>query len=196
MEKPGTEPRLTWLPSAKDQVVYVWVCGVPRHPKANFHARFKNQSWPSCSGTGIFSLDSSPGTFRAAPIKLWSFAMSHDYSSPAASPLRFRLDWRTIWSPVTDLMGLPQWLSAKESTCQCRRHRFNPWVGKIPWRRKWQPTPWTEESHGQKSPVGYSPWGCKELDMTEQLSNNNGPHDQNRTVTRASASKNKKTDLT
>ena len=37
--------------------------------------------------------------------------------------------------------GLPWWLSGKESTCQCRRREFNPWVGKIPWRRKWQPTP-------------------------------------------------------
>ena len=37
--------------------------------------------------------------------------------------------------------GLPKWLSGKESTCQCRRCGCNPWVGKIPWRRKWQPTP-------------------------------------------------------
>ena len=36
---------------------------------------------------------------------------------------------------------VPQWLSGKESACQCRRHKFNPWVRKIPWRRKWQPTP-------------------------------------------------------
>ena len=35
--------------------------------------------------------------------------------------------------------GLPWWLSGKESTCQCRRHEFDPWVRKIPWRRKWQP---------------------------------------------------------
>ena len=38
--------------------------------------------------------------------------------------------------------GLPRWLSGKESTCQCRgcrRHGFDPWVGKIPWNRKWQP---------------------------------------------------------
>ena len=35
--------------------------------------------------------------------------------------------------------GLPWWLSGKESACQCRIHRFYPWVGKIPWRRKWQP---------------------------------------------------------
>ena len=39
--------------------------------------------------------------------------------------------------------GLPRWLSGKESACHCRRHkrcRFDPWVRKIPWRRKWQPT--------------------------------------------------------
>ena len=48
---------------------------------------------------------------------------------------------------------------------------FNPWVGKIPWRRKWWPTPvfWPGESHGQRSLAGYSPWGHKELDMTEWL---------------------------
>ena len=38
-------------------------------------------------------------------------------------------------------LGLPWWLSGKESTCQCRRHRFNSWVRKLPWRRKWQPPP-------------------------------------------------------
>ena len=38
-------------------------------------------------------------------------------------------------------VGLPRWLSGKESTCQCCRCRFDLWVGKIPWRRKWQPTP-------------------------------------------------------
>ena len=38
-------------------------------------------------------------------------------------------------------VGLPLWLSGKESTCQCKRCRFDAWVGKIPWRRKWQPTP-------------------------------------------------------
>ena len=36
--------------------------------------------------------------------------------------------------------GLPWWLSAKEFTCQCRRHRFDPLARKIPWRKKWQPT--------------------------------------------------------
>ena len=63
---------------------------------------------------------------------------------------------------------LSRWHSGKESACQCRRRGFNPWVGKIPWRRKWQPTAvfLPGESHGQRSLVGYSPWGCNELDPT------------------------------
>ena len=63
----------------------------------------------------------------------------------------------------------------KRSTCQCRkckRHEFNPWVRKIPWGRKWQPTPvfLPRESHGQRSLSGYSLWRRKESDTTEQLS--------------------------
>ena len=51
----------------------------------------------------------------------------------------------------------------------CGRPGFNPWVGKIPWRRKWQPTPalLPGESHGRRSLVGYSPRVHKESDMTE-----------------------------
>ena len=65
--------------------------------------------------------------------------------------------------------GLPRWLSCKESACQCRGHRFDPWVGKIPWRRDWQPTPifLPRESHGQRSLVGCYQWGCKESHTTE-----------------------------
>ena len=57
--------------------------------------------------------------------------------------------------------GLLWCLSGKESTCQCRRCKFNPWVRKIPWRRKWQPTPVfvPGKSHRQKILAGYSPWG-------------------------------------
>ena len=52
------------------------------------------------------------------------------------------------------------------------RRGFSPWVWKIPWRRAWQPTPvfLPGESHGERSLVGYSPWGCKESDVTEWLS--------------------------
>ena len=69
-------------------------------------------------------------------------------------------------------MRLLWWLSGKESACQCRRYRrqgFDLWVGKIPWKREWQPTLvfMPGESHGQRSLVGYNPWGHKELDRTE-----------------------------
>jgi len=49
---------------------------------------------------------------------------------------------------------------------------WETWVGKIPWRRAWQPTPvfLPGESHGQRSLVGYSPWSLKESDTTDQLS--------------------------
>ena len=54
---------------------------------------------------------------------------------------------------------------------QCGRTGFDPSVGKIPWRRKWLFTPvfWPGESRGKRSLAGYSPWGHKELDMTEWL---------------------------
>ena len=63
----------------------------------------------------------------------------------------------------------PRWCSGKESPWQCRRCRSDPWVGKIPWRRKWQPIPvfFPGEVHGQRNLVGYSLWGRKEPDMTE-----------------------------
>jgi len=57
--------------------------------------------------------------------------------------------------------GLPRWRWwSSNPPCQCRRHKrcgFNPWIGKIPWRRKWQPTPVfvPGESRGQRSLVGY-----------------------------------------
>jgi len=56
--------------------------------------------------------------------------------------------------------------SVKDPTCQCRRHKR---CGFDPWRRAWQPTPvfLPEESHGQRSLAGCSPWGHKELDTTE-----------------------------
>ena len=66
---------------------------------------------------------------------------------------------------------LPSWRSGEESPCQSRRCGFDSWVGKISWRMKWLPTPvfLPGKSHGQRSLVGYSPWGRKESDTTERL---------------------------
>ena len=63
-------------------------------------------------------------------------------------------------------------LVVKESACRCKRRGFNPWVRKIPWNKKWQPTPvfLPGKLYGQRSLVDYSPWGLKESEMTERLS--------------------------
>ena len=66
---------------------------------------------------------------------------------------------------------LPRWLSGTESTCQYRRHRrcrLDPWVRKIPWQRKWQPTPifLPGKSPGKRSLASSSPQGRKESDTT------------------------------
>ena len=67
--------------------------------------------------------------------------------------------------------GLPWWLRLSSVRLQCRRPRFDPWVEKVPQRRKWQPTPvlLPGKSQGWRGLVGCSPWGLKESDTTERL---------------------------
>ena len=98
------------------------------------------------SDTLPFITPSPPGPSRALNFLLWVTAST-----------------ATFWEG-TQWYGLPRWLSGKEPACQCRsrrRCRFDPWVRKIPWRRKWQPAPvfLPGESHGRRSLEGYSPRG-------------------------------------
>jgi len=74
---------------------------------------------------------------------------------------KFGVFYANIW-------GFPGGSVVQEPTCQYRRHEFNSWVGKIPRRKKWQPTPvfLPGKSHEQRSLVGYSLWGHKESDRT------------------------------
>ena len=76
-----------------------------------------------------------------------------------------------IYSSVY-IYRLPWWLSSWESACQCRRLRFDPWVRKIPWRRKWLPAPvfLPGKFHGQRNLEVCSPWGHRQSDTTERLS--------------------------
>ena len=69
-------------------------------------------------------------------------------------------------------LSYSQW----ERIClQWKRFRFYPWVGKIPWRSKWQPIPvfLPEKPHAQRSLVGYSPWGCKRVEHDSATKPNN-----------------------
>ena len=96
----------------------------------------------------------TPGTPSHASIPgLSAFFFPHCSSPPV-----------NTWS-ASVLSGLALGLSGKKPACQGRRCRLNPWVGTIPWRREG-----LGESHGQRSLVGYSLWGRKELDATGRLS--------------------------
>ena len=73
------------------------------------------------------------------------------------------------------MIWLPRWALVVKNLCANAgdmRHGFDPWVGKILWRRKWQPTPvfLPGKSHGQRSMAGYSSWDHKESDMPEVTS--------------------------
>ena len=112
----------------------------------------------SCSSSlfrgPLEALEADPGLFRQGILKSWVAKFK-------------RRAW--FW------LGFPGNTSSKESACQFRirkRHKFDPWVGNMPWRRKWHPTPvfLLRESQGQWSLVDYSPWGCKESETTEHLS--------------------------
>ena len=83
-----------------------------------------------------------------------------------------KIHWRRDRLPTSVFLGFPCGSAGRESICnvgdlQCRRHRFDSWVGKIPWRieRLLSPVFWPGEFHGL-----YSPWRCKESDTTERFS--------------------------
>ena len=103
-------------------------------------------------------------------IKIWE-TMKDDHKLISYKNLKDRL-LNKMWMNFCMLnfwWGLPRWLSGRESASQCRRWGFDSWVRKIPWRRKWQPSAvfLAGKSDGQRRLVGYSPWCCKELDITE-----------------------------
>ena len=115
----------------------------------------------------------SPSVWGVAKL-IWGGAICYSYISNWWGSHRLcprRLLWKWVPGMVMKEKGLPWWLSRKESASQWRRYRFDPWVWKTPWMRKWQPTPvlLPEKSHRRRSLVGSSPWGCKESDMTEWL---------------------------
>ena len=89
-----------------------------------------------------------------------------------------------VWYILT---WLPRWLSCKESACHVDLASVSPWVGKISWRREWLPTPvfLPGEFHGQKSLVGYSPWGWEEYDTPEQTNNQNSDFEYHGTFYRS-----------
>ena len=75
---------------------------------------------------------------------------------------RVRHDWSDLAAAAAaTISGFPGGASSRESACKCRRCGFDPWIGKIPWSRKWQPTPvfLHGKFHGKRSLGGYIQWG-------------------------------------
>ena len=98
----------------------------------------------------------------------YCFKINLDNSSVTFSTLFsfFKISLLFILGLLTSLVA--QW---ERIHLPNRRHGFNSWVGKIPWRWRWHPTPifLSGKFHGQRGLVSYSPWGHKELDTTEWL---------------------------
>ena len=123
-------------------------------------ARNHHSHWvPLCAaGTMPWAARSSPHLARTTRVM-----SSHDHRLHTGGQVKQLHSGAGIWTrSMWFSVGFPGGASGKEPACQCRRRKrrgFNPWVGKMPWRRKWQPTPGflPGESPAQRSLAGYSP---------------------------------------
>ena len=118
------------------------------------------------SSTAAFARWHTPEWFRAgATVRLpgFKFFCSHPHQLCG-----FRLGFLPLLQNTEAYAHLTGLLWDHFCKTPCWRPDFDPGVGKIPWRRQWQPTRvfLPGELHGQRSLVGYNPWGCKESDTT------------------------------
>ena len=116
----------------------------------------------------------SPSDSQTPPLR--GNCVSHG-EHPCLEMLRICFSTTTgISCSQGQILGMPGGSTGKKIHLQCRRCKFELQVGKIPWKRAWQPTPvfLPGEFHGQRSLVGYSPEGCKESDMTEVTEHTQG----------------------
>ena len=137
-------------------------CRHSRCKRQGFHPWVGKIPWRrKCQPTSVF-----------LPGKSHGQRSLEGYSSGVA---KVRHDWSHTHNVELGMPGLLWLFRGKESACQCRRCRFDFWVGKIPWRRKCQPTSvfLPGKSHGQRSLAEYSPWGHKNSSTTEQLNSSN-----------------------
>ena len=104
--------------------------------------------------------------------ELWELVMDREAWHAAIHGVAKSRTRLSNWTELIEYMGFPGGPSGEESTYQCRRCKrwgFTPWVGKIHWSRKWQPTPvfLPGKFHGQRILMGYSSWGHKQSDTRE-----------------------------
>ena len=125
------------------------------------------KSWPQLFVNGL-QKELLPLLYRAIRISALC-SRERCYLYKAVNKPDFCLKWGIICFCQDYLLGLPWWLRWLRVCLQFRRPRFDPWVWKIPWKRKWQPIPGflPGKFHGWRSLVSSSPWGWKESDTTE-----------------------------
>ena len=157
-------------------------CHLLLHPRLN-KGRASGSSTLLCTlGTKPSVLLSSPHSSlpppAPCPFLLYTFLLFYYFFTPShfCFPILFCFGQLgmllIILQPQSLLPEGASLVAQMVKNFQYRRCEFDPWVGKIPWRREWLPTPvfLPGESHGQRSLVGYSPRGHRQLDRTEQLS--------------------------
>ena len=174
----GFDPWSWWIPRALQQLSLCTTITEPalQSPRAAITEAHAAQSPRSATRetTTMGSLHTSPGeqprspqlekarTSNKEPVQpKTNQSVNIIFKRMGMSPGRNQLETNCV-PHATDLKA-SQGVSGKESACQCRRCRFDPWFRKIPWRRKWQPAPvfLPGKSHGQRSLVGYILQGHK-----------------------------------
>ena len=150
--------RMRWLMASLPQRTWVW---------ASSRRRWRKENLACCSTWGSKELDMAKGLNNNNGYRL--------VLSIRDTEKRQDTDKENTYEVIIR-GGLLRWCSGKESAYQCRRHKrrvFDPWVGNILGNRKWQPAAifLPEKLHGQRSPVGQSLWGRKDLDTTELTHN-------------------------
>ena len=118
----------------------------------------------------LFSSSSSSAWHRSVQL-LQHHLLSRPFFLYLLLWVLFTVLLKIIWLYMCK-SGLPWWLRQKIICLQCRRPGFSPWLGKIPWRRKWPSTPvfLPGKSRGQRSLAGYSPWNHKRIGHDYDLS--------------------------
>ena len=156
------ETPILWLPDGKS-----WLIG--KDPMLGKIEGGRRRGWQRMGW-----LDDITTSKDMSLSKLWELVMGKEawhatLCKITESDMTEWLNWTELF---LDKWAFPGGNSGKESTRKCRRHKrpgFDPRIGKISWRKAWQPTPvcLPRDSHGQRSLVGYSPQGQKELDLPE-----------------------------
>ena len=140
---------------------------------AAVHGVAKSRTWLSDFTFTFHSHALEKEMATHSSILAWRIPGTQEPSGlPSMGSHRVRHDWSDLAA-----VAAASCANDKESAFQCKRDKrcsFDPWVGRIPWKRKWQPTLLflPGKFHGNRSLVGYSPWGQKELDrLSTQISN-------------------------